>query len=62
MSLKSFIAEAAQAVVEHNKKKVREGRLDSVDSYMQQKKFLWYTMMAAVDAEQDAEKDVQPES
>lgn len=55
MSLKSLIVEIAQAVVAHNKKKVREGRLDSIDCYAQQKKFLWYTLMSAVDADQDAE-------
>lgn len=49
-----FIHEAANAIVEHNKKKIREGR---IDYYLNQKKQLWYTLMTAIDDNPEASSD-----
>lgn len=54
---KGFLGEAVRAVVEHNKKKIRDGK---INPYLAQKKQLWYTMMYAMDGlEEDKEKENQ---
>lgn len=45
-SIKGFIGEAARAVVEYNKRKVRDGK---TSYFLAQKKQMWYTMMYAMD-------------
>lgn len=53
---KGFIGEAARAIVEHNKKKIRDGK---VNFYMEQKKQLWYTLMYAMDGIEEDKKDAE---
>lgn len=62
---KGFIGEAARAIVEHNKKKIRDGK---TSFFLEQKKQLWYTMMYAMDGleedrpkNEDQEKDTPAE-
>ena len=50
MKKDGFFAEALRAVVEHRKKKAREG---NPNYFLDQKKQLWYAMMYAVDKEED---------
>ena len=50
MKKDGFLAEALRAVVEHHKKKAREG---NPNYFLDQKKQLWYAMMYAVDKEED---------
>ena len=50
MKKDGFFAEAMRAVVEHRKKKAREG---NPNYFLDQKKQLWYAMMYAVDKEED---------
>ena len=57
MKKDGFLAEALCAVVEHRKKKAKEG---SPNYFLDQKKQLWYAMMYAVDKEED-EKRAQQE-
>ena len=57
MKKDGFLAEALRAVVEHHKKKAREG---NPNYFLDQKKQLWYAMMYALDKEED-EKRAQQE-
>ena len=60
MKKDGFFAELLRAVVKQNKKRVRN---NPPDYFLDQKKQLWYAMMNAVDAEEDAqqaEKDAKP--
>ena len=57
MKKDGFLAEALCAIVEHHKKKAREG---NPNYFLDQKKQLWYAMMYAVDKEAD-EKRAQQE-
>ena len=50
MKKDGFLAEALCAVIDHHKKKAKEG---SPNYFLDQKKQLWYAMMYAVDKEED---------
>ena len=54
MKKDGFFAEAMRAVVEHRKKKAREG---NPNYFLDQKKQLWYAMMYAVDKEEDERQE-----
>ena len=59
MKKDGFLAEALCAIVEHHKKKAREG---NPNYFLDQKKQLWYDMMYAVDKEEDAKRAQEKES
>ena len=52
MKKEGLLAEILNAVVSHEKKKVRTGK---PDYYLNQKKQLWYGMMNQIDPEEDEE-------
>ena len=53
MKKDGFLAGALCAIVEHHKKKAREG---NPNYFLDQKKQLWYAMMYAVDKEEDEQR------
>ncbi len=59
MKKDGLLAEILNAVVQHNKKKVRTGK---PDYYLNQKKQLWYGMMNRVDEDEgEASKEKREE-
>lgn len=53
MKVKELFAEILNAVVQHERNKVKTGK---PDYYLNQKKQLWYGLMERIDGEEDGEE------